>query len=99
MIALDASTAGKLLGISGSVYTILQAVKLKFNLNGYWAIGLNILLSVGGVLILLPPEHLFSLASVTTLMLAGISAAGAAGIHGTVPTLPETVKKVTGQGS
>lgn len=97
-ITLDATSAGKVLGLAGSVYAILQVVKVKFpSVTGYWAIGLNVALSVIGVLVLLPPEHLWSLNSFTTLMIAGITAASAAGIHGTVPTLPQAVQKVTGQ--
>lgn len=97
-IPLDAATAAKVLALSGSVYGILQVIKQVFpRLGGYWAIGLNIALSVLGALLVLPPDHLFSLQSFTTLMIAGITAAGAAGIHGTVPTLPASVQKVLGQ--
>lgn len=87
-ISLNAATAGKVAGIVASVYTLLQVIKKSFpGVSGYGALAINVGLSIGGVAILLPPEKLFSLESLTSLLVAGISAAGAAGIHGTVQNL------------
>lgn len=98
-IPLDATTAGKVLAISGSAYAVLQALKKVFpGISGYWAVALNVAINVIGVLIVLPPEKLFSLESLTTLLIAGITAAGSAGIHGTVQNVaPAAVQSVLGQ--
>jgi hypothetical protein len=72
----------KILAIAGSVYAVLQAVKqYLYPVSGLGAVILNIVLSGLGVLVGIKPEDLFSLNTLTTLAIAGISAAG---IHGTV---------------
>jgi len=99
-ISLSGVTAGKVAGIIASVYAILQVVKKTFpSVNGYAALAINLGLSVGAVAILLPPEKLFSLDSLTALAIAGISALGSAGIHGTVQNVaPAALQTVLGQG-
>ena len=75
------ATQVKLLAISGSVYALLQVVKQVFPLAGLGAILSNVALSVLGVLVVIKPEDLFSL---NTLTLVGIAAITAAGAHGTI---------------
>ena len=100
-ITLDATTAAKVLAISALVYALLQTVKKAFPaLSGWWAVGLNIALSIVGAVIVVPQDQLFSLATLTTLLTAGIAAAGAAGIHGTVQNVaPAPVQTALGQSS
>lgn len=83
------ATQVKLLAISGSVYALLQVVKQVFPLAGLGAILSNVALSVLGVLVVIKPEDLFSL---NTLTLVGIAAITAAGAHG-------TIKSFAGSGS
>jgi hypothetical protein len=75
------ATQVKLLAISGSVYALLQVVKQAFPLAGLGAILANVALSVLGVVVVIKPEDLFSL---NTLTLVGIAAITAAGAHGTI---------------
>lgn len=75
------ATQVKLLAISGSVYALLQVVKQVFPLAGIGAILSNVALSVLGVVVVIKPEDLFSL---NTLTLVGIAAITAAGAHGTI---------------
>ena len=99
-ISLSGVTAGKVVGIIASVYTILQVVKKTFPaVTGRWALVINIVLSIGAVAIVLPPDKLFSMESFTALAIAGISAMGSAGIHGTVQNVaPAALQNVLGQG-
>jgi hypothetical protein len=75
------ATQVKLLAISGSVYALLQVVKQVFPLAGLGAVLSNVALSVLGVIVVIKPEDLFSL---NTLTLVGIAAITAAGAHGTI---------------
>jgi hypothetical protein len=99
-ISLSGVTAGKVAGIIASVYTILQVIKKTFPaVNGYAALAINLGMSIGAVAVILPPEKLFSLDSLTALAIAGISALGSAGIHGTVQNVaPVALQAVLGQG-
>lgn len=78
------ATQVKLLAIGGSVYAILQVVKQVFPLAGIGAILLNVALSVLGVVVVVRPEDLFSLTTLTSVAIAAITAAGA---HGTIKSL------------
>ena len=100
-ISLSAITAGKVAGIIASVYAILQVVKKTFPaVTGRWALAINLGLSIGAVAIVLPPDKLFSMESFTALAIAGISAMGSAGIHGTVQNVaPAALQNVLGQGN
>jgi len=100
-ISLSGVTAGKVAGIIASVYTILQVVKKTFPVvTGRWALAINIGLSIGAVAIVLPPDKMFSMESFTALAIAGISAMGSAGIHGTVQNVaPAALQNVLGQGN
>jgi hypothetical protein len=75
------ATQVKILAIAGSVYTILQVVKQVFPVAGLGAVVINVILSALGVAVFMKPEDLFSLQSLTALVVAGLTAAGA---HGTV---------------
>lgn len=99
-ITLSGVTAGKVAGIIAAVYTILQVVKKTFPaVNGTWALLINLGLSIGAVAVILPPDKLFSMESFTALAIAGISAMGSAGIHGTVQNVaPVALQTVLGQG-
>jgi hypothetical protein len=100
-ISLSGITAGKVAGIIASVYAILQVAKKTFPaLTGKWALAINLGLSVGAVAIVLPPDKLFSMESFTALAIAGITAMGSAGIHGTVQNVaPAALQTVLGQGT
>jgi len=100
-ISLSGITAGKVAGIIASVYTILQVVKKTFPaVTGRWALAINLGLSIGAVAIVLPPDKLLSMESFTALAIAGISAMGSAGIHGTVQNVaPAALQNVLGQGN
>ena len=78
----------KILAIAGSVYTILQVVKQVFPIAGLGSVILNVVLSGLGVAVVIKPEDLFSLPTLTALVIAGLTAAGA---HG-------TIKSFTGSG-
>lgn len=99
-ISLSGINAAKVAGIIASVYTVLQVVKKTFPaVSGHWALLINLGLSIGGVAVLMPPDKLFSLDSLTALAIAGISALGSAGIHGTVQNVaPVALQTVLGQG-
>lgn len=76
--------ASKVLAIMASVFAILQAAKKAFPaLSGWYAVAINVAISVIGMLVVIPPDKLFSLETLTTAALALIAALGAAGIHGT----------------
>lgn len=98
-ITLSGITAAKVAGIIASVYAILQVAKKTFPaLIGKWALAMNLGLSIGAVAIVLPPDKLFSMESFTALAIAGITAMGSAGIHGTVQNVaPAGLQAVLGQ--
>jgi len=98
-ITLNAAAAGKVLGISASVYAILQVVKKTFpSVSGKWAVIMNVILSVSGSMALFTPDKLFSMETATALIIAGITATGSAGIHGTVQNVaPQSVQVMLGQ--
>ncbi len=79
-----ASHAMKILEIAGSVFTILQVVKKVFPFSGkagtYIAITLNVALSALGVIVVVKPENLFSLDTLTAVISVALTAAGG---HGT----------------
>lgn len=80
--AFNASTAGKVLAVAGVVYAVLQALKQAFPaISGWWAVALNIVFSSVGVLIAVPTDQVFSVATLTAVLTAAIAAAG---VHGTV---------------
>ena len=87
-VTLTTANAGKVLAIIGLVYTCLQGLKKAFPaISGWWSVALNVALSVLMVIVALPPDQLWSLSTLTTLLTAGIAALGAAGVHGTVQNL------------
>lgn len=98
-ITLNAATAGKILGEVSAVYAVLQGLKKAFpSLAGRWMVVLNIALSLCGAAAIIPPESLFSTGTVVMILLAGIQAAGSAGIHGTVQNVaPVALQTVLGQ--
>lgn len=88
LVVLNAALAGKILGIAGVIYAVLQAIKKAFpDINGWWAVIFNVMLAVIGAVVIVPPEGLFSLNTLSTLLTAGIIAGGAAGAHGTIRSL------------
>jgi len=98
-ITLNAVTAGKILGEVSAVYAVLQGLKKAFPaLAGRWMIVLNIALSLCGAATIIPPDSLFSTGTLVIVLLAGIQAAGSAGIHGTVQNVaPVALQAVLGQ--
>jgi hypothetical protein len=75
------ATQVKLLAIGGSVFTLLQVVKQVFPVAGLGAVLLNVALSILGVAVVVRPEELLSLSTLTQVGIAAITAAGA---HGTI---------------
>jgi hypothetical protein len=99
-ISLNNATAGKVLGEIGAVYLLLQGLKKAFPaLSGKWMVLLNVALSLCGSALIIPPESFFSTGTLVVVLLAGIQAAGSAGIHGTVQNVaPVALQTVLGQG-
>lgn len=99
-ISLNAATAGKILGEVSAVYAVLQGLKKAFpGLAGRWMVVLNVALSLCGAAAIIPPDSFFSTGTVVMILLAGIQAAGSAGIHGTVQNVaPVALQTVLGQG-
>ena len=77
-----AQTPVKVIALAGSTAVLVQLVKTiaPKAVQGNWAVALNVLVSVAGVLAVMKPENFWTetaLAQVLTV------AAGAAGVHGT----------------
>ena len=84
-LAFTIPPAAKTLVVIVAVFTILQAMKLSPWLNQYvvtgWkAVGLNVLLTIGGLLVTVPAANLYTL---NTFVLVITSVLGSAGLHGT----------------
>src|SRR5258708_21486031 len=104
-LSLDAVTAGKVLVLLTAVYTILLSLKKALPaiggpaIGGWFALALNIVLAVIGAVVILPVGQFFSVETLTIAIVAGITAAGAAGIHGTVSKLgPPASSSSSGSG-
>lgn len=88
VIAFSIPPAAKVIAIAATVYAILQAVKKAIpQLNGWYSVALNVVLSAIGVVVAVPADQLYTVATLTTLITA---VAAAAGIHGTVQNLTES---------
>lgn len=75
----------RIIAIAAAVYAFLQGVKQFFPLlTGYWAIAANVLLSGAGILAVTPTDQLLTPATLSSLVVAILTAAG---IHGTVSKL------------
>ena len=84
-IALNATTAAKVIAIAVVVYPVRQALKKALpNLSGWYAVGVNVFLSLLGVIVAVPADQFFT---VDTLAMLITAATAAAGIHGTVKNL------------
>lgn len=79
--AVPLATQTKILAVVAAVYAVLQVVKKFVPVTGLGSVLFNILLSVGGVLAVAQPQDLYSVQTITTVLLAAL---GAAGVHGTV---------------
>jgi hypothetical protein len=86
------ATQVKLLAIGGSVYALLQVVKQVFPVAGLGAVLVNIALSILGVVVVVRPEELFSLNTLTAVGIAAITAAGA---HGTIKSFTSSSTPTT----
>ena len=96
-VTLSLPPAGKALAVLGFVYGIIQILKQSVVLAPYivgWkATALNAVLSLLGLLVVIPPAQLYDLATLGTTVTTWLGIVlGAAGIHGTVSKLsdPET---------
>jgi hypothetical protein len=84
-VPLNPITAAKILALAGLAYAVLQGLKKSFPaISGVASVVINVALAVVGAVVIIPPAQLFSIETLTTLLVAGIAAAGAAGIHGTI---------------
>src|SRR3954468_16413947 len=85
LAALDGTMAAKVIAIAVIIYPILQGVKKAIpSLSGWYAVALNVVLALGGVIVAVPANQLFS---VGTLLMFITAATAAAGIHGTIKSL------------
>lgn len=77
--AVDAPV--KIIAIAGALCTLIQLVKIRVpQLGGYWAIGMNLVLSIAGVLSLTKPEDMLTLSTAANILVVAL---GGAGMHGT----------------
>lgn len=88
---LHIPTAASLLIAIGAVYTIMLAVKqndwVKANVNGWWAVALNLILSALSILVLVPVNQLYTLNTLVTLIVTLLSSSG---VHGMVKSVPNS---------
>jgi hypothetical protein len=81
MVAVPA--AAKVLAVSVTVYAVLQAAKqsdwVAQYLQGWVAIGFNVMLTAFGVVIVVPADQLYTLATVQNILIAVLMSSG---IHG-----------------
>lgn len=99
LVVLNVALATKVLGASVVIYAALQAIKKVWpQVGGWWAIALNVALSILAVLVVTPVDQLWTTGTLIAIITAG---AAAAGIHGTVRSLSAptdvgtTTKKTT----
>lgn len=87
----------RIIAIAAAVYAFLQGVKQFFPLlTGYWAIAANVLLSGAGILAVTPTDQLLTPATLSSLVVAILTAAG---IHGTVSKLSADATPSSAAGS
>lgn len=90
-LSLTVPPAAKTLAVVAVVYGVLQLLKkvpvLTQYITGWWAIALNIVLSVCGLLVTIPPSQLYSTNTLNSIFTAVLAILSSAGIHGTVKSL------------
>lgn len=88
MFNLNIPPAVSVLAVTATVYGVLQGLKkipvLTPYLTGWVAIAFNVLLSIGGLLITIPANQLYTTSTLIALLTTVLSAAG---VHGTVSAL------------
>lgn len=88
LIVLAVPPAAKVAAVSVAVYGIIQALKqakdLQPYLTGWKALAINAAFCIVGVVVVTPPDQLYTWATVASI---GQALAGAAGIHGTISKL------------
>jgi hypothetical protein len=85
--------AAKVLAVVAVIYPLIQGLKkipaLTPYLKGWWAIALNVALTICGDLIVVPADQLYT---TNTLLALVTGALASAGVHGTISSLlPPTV--------
>lgn len=89
-VTLTIPPAAKVLAIVASVYGIIQTLKkvpgVTQYLTGWVAVVVNIALSVGGLMLAIPPDQLYT-SNTAVLLITTIL--GSAGVHGTVKSMSE----------
>jgi hypothetical protein len=87
-LTLTVPPAAKVLAIVAIVYPLIQGLKkiptLTPYIQGWWAVGLNVVLSALGLLITVPSDQLYTTNTALALLTVILSAAG---VHGTVSSL------------
>lgn len=90
MISINIPPAEQTLAVIGVVYGAIQGLKkipaLTQYLNGWIAVGVNLVLTVGGILATVPADQLYT---VNTLGLLLTAILGSAGVHGTVKSMSQ----------
>jgi hypothetical protein len=81
--------AARTLAIAGSVYGIMFAAKKNDwvcqYINGWLAVGFNFILTVLGLLVVVPAEQLYTLNTFTAIVVGVLSSSG---IHGMSKAIP-----------
>ena len=84
-VALAVPPALKVIAVSGLVYAVIQGAKkspwLGSMIQGWWAVALNVVLTVSGIVAVIPADQLYTMQTLETTILAVLASAG---IHGTV---------------
>jgi hypothetical protein len=92
-VALTIPPAAKVLAVASTVYLAVQALKkipaLTPYLKGWWAVGLNLIFSVAGALITIPPAQLYTTDTANSIITIIVGTLAASGIHGTVSSMSQ----------
>ncbi len=86
-----AKTIAVLVFVYGIVQILKQAPVLKPYIKGWIAIALNALFSLLGLLVVIPPDQLYSWSTIASTITTWLGIVlGAAGVHGTVSSMTDT---------
>lgn len=81
--------AARTLAVSGAVYGIMRAAKfnawVSAKINGWLAVAFNFVLTVLGLIVVVPAEQLYTLNTFTAVVVGVLSSSG---IHGMSKAIP-----------
>lgn len=85
LVTVALPPAGKVLAVAAVVYVLMQSLKkvpqVSDRLKGWWAVALNVGLTVLGIVVATPASQLYT---PQTLQAVAAAVLASAGIHGTV---------------